>query len=165
MRLLLFALVMLMPIGAWAQDYSEDYSKIIRVDSKDEAVWIFDTNADDILGDGTMSYDPTNNVLTLKGINLSCTTEDASFLTCVDYSNELNSPKIRLIGDNTITLGNNASFFNGYAITFMTGEGNSGSLTINLQNGWNGMLFKDDYQEIIPTYNDGLAYDSNSSKI
>ena len=100
--LVLFTLL-LMPLGAWAQD--EDYSKTIYVDSKGETVYITSDNAADILGDGgSMSYDADNNVLTLDNVNLSCTTTDAIFISCVDWSQDLNTLTIHLVGNNTITL-------------------------------------------------------------
>ena len=130
-QLSVLLIILLMPIGAWAQDdYSEDYTKIITVDSKDESVWIVDTNADNILGDGTISYNATNNVLTLNNINLACTKTDATFISCVDYSQALNTLTVHLVGSNTITLGNNAGFFYGSALTFTTDDNYPGSLTI-----------------------------------
>ena len=153
------------PLGAWAQD--EDYSKTIRVDSKDETIWITSDNAKDILGDGKMSYDATNNVLTLNGIDLACTATDAVFISCVDWSQNLNTLTIHLIGNNTITLGNNAGFFYGSALTF-TADNSSASLSIVKQSGWNGVLFQNSESgdpAITPTYNNDLAFHPNTSEI
>ena len=162
-QLSVLLIILLMPIGAWAQDdYSEDYSKIITVDSKDESVWIVDTNADNILGDGTISYDATNNVLTLNNINLACTKTDATFISCVDYSQALNTLTVHLVGSNTITLGNNAGFFYGSALTFITDDNYPGSLTITKEDGWSGKLFENSANgdpTITPTFNNHLYLD------
>ena len=154
-----------MPIGAWAQD--EDYSKTIYVDSKGETIWITSDNAEDILGDGgSMSYDADNNVLTLDNVELSCTTSDAIFISCVDFDNQvINTLTINLVGSNTITLGNNAGFFYGSALTFITDENYTGSLTIIKESGWNGKLFENSASgdpTITPTYNNHLYEDYNN---
>ena len=162
-QLSVLLIILLMPIGAWAQDdYSEDYSIIITIDSKDESVWIVDTNADNILGDGTISYDATNNVLTLNNINLACTKTDATFISCVDYSQALNTLTVHLVGSNTITLGNNAGFFYGSALTFTTDDNYPGSLTITKEDGWSGKLFENSANgdpTITPTFNNHLYLD------
>ena len=150
-----------MPLGAWAQD--EDYSKTIYVDSKGETVYITSDNAADILGDGgSMSYDADNNVLTLDNVNLSCTTTDAIFISCVDWSQDLNTLTIHLVGNNTITLGNNSGFFYGSALTFTTDDNYPGFLTITKEDGWSGKLFENSASgdpTITPSFNNHLYID------
>ena len=54
------------------------------------------TNCADILGDGTMSYDPTTNVLTMNNVSIS---DDTNPITIISNINDL---EINLIGTNDI---------------------------------------------------------------
>ena len=61
---------------------------------------VTDKNKDNVMGDGTVSFDPETNTLTLNGANIE-TTEDIGLLaTTADL-------KVNLIGENTITTGDN----------------------------------------------------------
>lgn len=60
--LLAFCLAVgLIPVTAFAADYSVTINGIV----------ITDSNANDVLGDGTVSYDADTNTLTLNGANLT----------------------------------------------------------------------------------------------
>ena len=168
--LALFTLFFALPQTAWAQ---EDYSKVISIDSSNEGIWILSTNASDILGDldgdkATMSYDADNNILTLNGINLSCSGDEvgqnwSSFISCVDFNNDLNHLIVNLVGQNVLQVDAWGRFFNGTSLTFITDTNNPGSLTINTPDGWNGNMFVDYSDPITPTYNNGLSLTKNGN--
>ena len=134
--LLAFLAMLFLPIGAWADSYFG-----INIDTSDDGIWVTDANASNILGDGTMSYDITNNILTLNGINLSFTSDVSydAFIALVDQDHP--TLTVRLVGDNTLTLGDRACFFNGWGITFTTDASEPGTLTINTGDNWGGALF------------------------
>ena len=146
-----------MPLGAWADSY-------FAINTSTGSYWVTDENATNILGDGKMSYDITNNVLTLDGIDLAFTSDYFSdaFIAMVDPDHP--SIMVHLIGHNTLTLGDKASVFNGTSITF-TAENADASLTIDTEDGWAGGLFLDSQSAITPTYRDNLGYYSSSSEI
>lgn len=146
-----------MPLGAWADSY-------FAINTSTGSHWVTDENATNILGDGKMSYDITNNVLTLDGIDLAFTSDYFSdaFIAMVDPDHP--SITVHLIGLNTLTLGDKASVFNGTSITF-TAENADASLTIDTEDGWAGGLFLDSQSAITPTYRDNLGYYSSSSEI
>ena len=159
--LVLFTLL-LMPLGAWADyelaiQYGTDESNYHSVSVPNDAT--------DVLGDGTITYDSDTHVLTLNGVNVTCSYNSYSFIVNGGYWDAEQELTVRLVGSNTITLGNGSSFYDGKGITFITGEGNSGSLTIVKESGWNGILFKDGSTEITPTCEDGLTYNSSTSEI
>ena len=124
-----------------------------------------DANASNILGDGTMSYNVTNNILTLNGINLSFTSDYFSdaFIAMVDEDHP--TLTVHLVGDNTLTLGDKACFFNGWGITFTTDTSEPGTLTINTGDNWGGALFIDNpsHDPINATYNNGLSLSQNGN--
>lgn len=124
-----------------------------------------DYPVDDILGDGTMSYDVANNILTLNGINLALSGEyaDAAFISCNDDDKPV--PKVKLVGNNTLTLGDNyASFFDGSSLSFITDANNPGSLTINTPSGYpEAHLFVDISDPITPTYSNDLSLTKNGN--
>ena len=154
--LVLFALI-LMPIGAWGDGY------FVINTTPGGGTWVSDTSGDeynvnDILGDGTMSYDVRNNVLTLNGIDLTLSDNDgAGFIAMVDA--DYQSLTIQLIGENHLTLENYAHFFYGSNITFTTNALDPGSLTITTSNNWTGNLFVGYYSDenINVSYNDNLC--------
>lgn len=160
--LVLFAL-MLMPIGVWADSY---FAINYTVDNSLKQTWVSDedNNLEDILGDGTMSYDATNNILTFNGIDLELSPDDTrwDFISCQD-TDDHPSLTIRLVGTNNVTLGdNNPGFFYGKDLTFITDTEDPGSLTINIQSGWAGNLFENSFSgdpTINPTYNNHLYLD------
>lgn len=162
---LLFALLLL-PLGAWADSYFG-----INIDASEDGIWVTDQNAANILGDGTMSYDVTNNILTLNGINLSFTSDYFSdaFIAMVDEDHP--TLTVRLVGANTLTLGDKACFFNGWGITFTTDTSNPGTLTINTAGNnntgenWGGALFIDNptHDPMNATYNNGLGLTQNGN--
>ncbi len=157
----LFAML-LMPLSAWAQD--ESYFGI-NIDTSEDGIWVTDANASNILGDGTMSYNVTNNILTLNGINLSFTSDYFSdaFIAMVDTDHP--TLTVRLVGDNTLTIGDKACVFNGWGITFTTDASNPGTLTINTGDNWGGALFIDNpsHDPINATYNNGLSLSQNGN--
>ena len=167
---LLLTLLLALPLSAWGQD---DYSKVISIDSSDEGIWILSTNASDILGnldgdDATMSYDAENNILTLNGINLSCSGDNvgqtwSSFISCVDYNNNLNHLIVKLVGQNVLQVDAWGRFFNGTSLKFITDDNNPGSLTIYTPNGWNGNMFVDYSDPISPTYENELSLTKNGN--
>ena len=167
---LLLTLLLALPQTAWGQD---DYSKVISIDSSDEGIWILSTNASDILGnldgdDATMSYDAENNILTLNGINLSCSGDNvgqtwSSFISCVDYNNNLNHLIVKLVGQNVLQVDAWGRFFNGTSLKFITDDNNPGSLTIYTPNGWNGNMFVDYSDPISPTYENELSLTKNGN--
>ena len=151
---------MFLPIGAWADSYFG-----INIDTRDDGIWVTDANASNILGDGTMSYDITNNILTLNGIDLSFTSDvsNTAFLALVDQDHP--TITVRLVGDNTLALGNKACFFNGWGITFTTDASEPGTLTINPGDNWGGALFiyNPTSQSMNATYNNGLGLSQNGN--
>ena len=159
--LVLFVLVF-MPIGAWA-----DYELAIQYGTSDKNFHSVSVpyDATDVLGDGTITYDVNTHILTLNGANVTCSYDNYPFIVNNGYWDAEQELTVRLVGSNTITLGNGSSFYEGKGITFMTGEGNSGSLTIIKETGWNGKLFTDGANEITPTYEDDLAYYPSTSEI
>ena len=68
----------------------ERYDLVVLGDS------VTSTNCADILGDGTMSYDPTTNVLTMNNVSIS---DDTNPITIISNINDL---EINLIGTNDI---------------------------------------------------------------
>ena len=152
----------LLPIGAWGQD--EDYSIVINLGTDDDFSQIFITsdNANDILGDGgTMKYNAEKKVLTLEGANLTCSMADFAIIDHREYWSYDRVITVHLIGDNTITLGNDSRVFDGTSITF-TAEDENSWLTIKTQDGWTGHLFDDGSgTEISATYNDHLFLDDD----
>ena len=142
----LFA-ILIMPLGAWGDSYFA-----INTTPKG-GTWVSDTPGDDynvnnILGDGTMSYDVENNVLTLNGINLTLSDDSgAGFIAMVDEDHQ--SLTVQLIGENHLTLEDHAYLFYGTNITFTTSTSSPGSLTITTSNNWTGNLF-------VSSNNDGL---------
>ena len=152
--------MLLMPFSAWADSYFG-----INIDTSDEGIWVTDANASNILGDGTMSYDVTNNILTLNGIDLSFTSDVSydAFIAMVDTDHP--TLTVRLVGDNILTLGEKACVFNGWGITFTTDTSNPGTLTINTGDNWGGALFIDNpsHDPITPTYNSGLSLTQNGN--
>ena len=164
----LFAML-LMPFSAWAEGYF-----VINV-TPGGGKWVSDTDNDeyhyyytDLFGDGTASYDPTNNILTLNGINLALSGEsqDASFISCNDEDHP--ALTVKLLGNNVLTLGDNyANFFYGEALTFITDATNPGSLTINTPSGYTNDLFENssngESSTITPTYNNGLGLTQNGN--
>lgn len=153
--LVLFALL-LMSTGAWAQD------SYFAINTSTGSYWVTDENANNIMGDGKMSYDITNNVLTLDGIELAFTSDNFTdaFIAMVDEDHP--SITVRLVGSNTLTLGDKASVFNGTSITF-TAEDTNASLTIDTATGWTGALFLDNQSSnpISATYNSHLFLEKN----
>ena len=156
--LVLFALVF-MPLGAWA-DYYDIAIKYGTEDSNFHSVLVTE-NPTDILGDGTMSYDQKNNILTLNGVNLACSYGGASFIEHCGYWSSERFLTVRLVGSNTVTLGDNSYFFDGTGISFIAADDNA-SLSIVTQEGRNLELFSDG---ITPTYNDNLSFFPNTSEI
>ncbi|MBO4719227.1 MAG: dockerin type I repeat-containing protein [Prevotella sp.] len=151
-----------MPIGAWA-----DYELAIQYGTEESNYHSVKVpeNTTDVLGDGTITYDDNTHVLTLNGANVTCSYNSYPFIVNNGYWDAEQELTVRLVGSNTITLGDGSSFYEGKGITFMTGEGNSGSLTIIKETGWNGKLFTDGTEEITPTYEDDLAYYPSTSEI
>ena len=158
LSLALFALIF-MPIGAWA-DYYDIAIQYGTEESNFHSILVTENPAD-ILGDGTMSYDQENNILTLNGVNLTCSYEGASFIYHDGYWSYERVLTVRLVGSNTVTLGDNSYFFDGTGISFIADDDNA-SLNIVTQEGRNLDLFSDG---ITPTYNDNLSFFPNTSEI
>ncbi|MBO7130360.1 MAG: Ig-like domain-containing protein [Prevotella sp.] len=164
-RILLALLAMMfLPIGAWGQ---ESY---FGINTSSGNTYVTDENAANIWGDGTMSYDIDNKILTLNGIDLTSTSNYFSdaFIAMVDNSKTLT---IRLLGTNSVSLGDKASFFYGTSITFTTDTSNPGTLTINTVGSnntgedWGGVLFLNyqTSQSMNATYNNGLSLTQNGN--
>ncbi|MBQ9357456.1 MAG: hypothetical protein IJT98_09240, partial [Prevotella sp.] len=165
-HLLVLFTFMSVPIVGWADYYdiaiqygtdeSNFHSVLVTADPND-----IGGNPTDILGDGTMSYDQESNVLTLSGVNLTCSYESSAFI----YHNGLMDSEqvvtVRLVGSNTVTLGNYSYFFEGKQITF-TAADNTASLNIITQEGREIDLFPDG---VTTTYNDNLAFFPSTSEI
>lgn len=155
----LFAML-LMPLSAWADSY-------FGINTTSGSYWVTDETATDVLGDGShkITYDATNNVLTLNGINLSFTSNVSydAFIAMVDQDHP--TLTVHLVGDNTLTLGDKACFFNGWGITFTTDTSNPGTLTINSGDNWGGALFiyNPTSQSMNATYNNGLELIQNGN--
>ena len=153
--LALFA-IFIMPIGAWGDSYFSINT------TPGGGKWVSDTPGDDynvnnILGDGTMSYDVENNVLTLNGINLTLSDDyGAGFIAMVD--GDYQSLTVQLIGENHLTLEDHAYLFYGTNITFTTSASDPGSLTITTSNNWTGNLFVGYFgdEQFNVYYNDNL---------
>ena len=158
LTLVLFALI-LMPMGAWA-DYYDIAIQYGTEESNFHSVLVTE-NPTDILGDGTMSYDQDNNILTLDRVNVTCTYGSASFIEHCGYWSSERVLTVRLVGSNTVTLGDNSYFFDGTGISFIAADDNA-SLSIVTQEGRNLDLFPDG---IIPTYNNNLSFFPNTSEI
>ena len=138
--LALFTLFFALPQTAWGDGY------FVINTTPGGSRWVSDTagedyNVDNILGDGTMSYDVANNILTLNNINLALTggNSDAYFIQCNDADHL--SLTVRLIGENTLTLGDSNGFFYGANVSFITDASSPGSLTITTTN-WAGTIYK-----------------------
>ena len=138
--LALFTLFFALPQTAWGDGY------FVINTTPGGSKWVSDTagedyNVDNILGDGTMSYDVANNILTLNNINLALTggNSDAYFIQCNDADHL--SLTVRLIGENTLTLGDSNGFFYGANVSFITDASSPGSLTITTTN-WAGTIYK-----------------------
>lgn len=129
-KLVLLALVMLTPFTAWADYY--DIAIQYGTEESDFHSVLVTENPNDILGDGTMSYDQVNNVLTLNGVNLTCSYGSAAFIYHDGFMDSEQVVTVHLVGSNTVTLGNNSYFFEGKQITF-TAADNNASLTIVTQ--------------------------------
>lgn len=165
---MLLTLLLALPQTAWGDSYfTINYG---TAETSLNQVWVSDENNNlgNILGDGKMSYDKTNNVLTLNGIDLELSPDDTGWdlISCQD-TNDHPSLTIKLAGTNKVTLGNhNPGFFYGKELTFITDTGNPGSLTITTQSGWEGKLFENSFSgdpTINPTYNNGLSLTQNGS--
>lgn len=166
---LLLSLLLALPQTAWGDSYfTINYG---TAETSLNQVWVSDENNNlgNILGDGKMSYDKTNNVLTLDGIDLELSPDDTGWdlISCQD-TNDHPSLTIRLVGTNKVTLGaeKNPGFFYGKELTFITDAGNPGSLTINTQSGWEGDLFENSFNgspTITPTYSNGLSLTQDGS--
>ena len=157
----LFALL-LVPIGAWA-----DYELTIQYGTEEgnfHSVSVPES-ATDVLGDGTITYDVDSHVLTFNGANLTCSYNSSTFIVNGGYWDAEQELTVRLVGSNTITLGNGSSFYDGKGITFATDESNPGSLQIIKESGWDGILFKNSSTEITPICEDYLAYYASTSEI
>lgn len=160
--LLAFLAMFFLPLSAWAQD--ESY---FGINTNSGSYWVTDETATDVLGDGShkITYDATNNVLTLNGIDLSFTSDVSytAFLALVDQDHP--TITVRLVGDNTLALGNKACFFNGWGITFTTDASEPGTLTINPGDNWGGALFiyNPTSQSMNATYNNGLGLSQNGN--
>ena len=152
--------MLLMPFSAWADSY-------FGINTTSGSYWVTDETATDVLGDGShkITYDATNNVLTLNGIDLSFTSDVSytAFLALVDQDHP--TITVRLVGDNTLALGNKACFFNGWGITFTTDASEPGTLTINPGDNWGGALFiyNPTSQSMNATYNNGLELIQNGN--
>ncbi|MBQ9703167.1 MAG: hypothetical protein IJV68_01335 [Clostridia bacterium] len=77
------------------------YNLVIYKDTGDDAesYLITGDNCDDVFGDGTVSFDPETNTLTLNGYVYN-STDINPFIYCTDDIDELN---ILLVGENTVT--------------------------------------------------------------
>lgn len=157
---MLLTLLLALPQTAWGDSYfTINYS---TAGNPLNQVWVSDDNLSDVLGDGTMSYDKTNNVLTLNGIDLELSPDDTGWdlISCQD-TNDHPSLTIKLAGTNKVTLGNhNPGFFYGKELTFIIDAGNPGSLTISTQDEWGGNLFENSFSggpTIDPTYSNDLS--------
>lgn len=164
--LALFTLFFALPQTAWGDD------SYFGINTNSGSYWVTNENANDILGDldegSTMSYDVDNNILTLNGIDLSCSGDHGSqvwnsFISCVDWSEDLNHIIVRLVGQNYLQVDDLGRFFDGAGITFVTDEANPGSLTINTPEGWNGNMFVNYSDPITPTYSNGLGLTKNGN--
>ena len=157
-RILLALLAILfLPIGAWAD---------FGINTNSGSHWVTGEN-NDVLEDGNhkITYDATNNVLTLNGIDLSFTSDVSytAFIAMVDTDQP--NITVRLVGNNTLTLGDKACFFNGWGITFTTDASEPGTLTINPGDNWGGALFiyNPTSQSMNATYNNGLELIQNGN--
>ena len=65
-QLVLLTAILLVPLGAWGQDSYFGINTTNTANNKAQPYWVTDGNYNDIMGDGKMSYDIDNNVLTLK---------------------------------------------------------------------------------------------------
>ena len=157
----LFTLIFALPSSAWGQ------SSYFGINTNSGSHWVTDNTANDVLEDGSrkINYDVDNNILTLNGIDLAFTSDISydAFIAMVDQDHP--TLTVRLVGDNTVTLGNKACFFNGWGITFTTDASNPGSLTINTGDNWSGALFIDNptSQSMNATYSNGLSLTKNGN--
>ena len=83
-------------------------------------------NADDVLGDGTVSYDIISKVLTLNSANIIFTVDEENHMPDGIRNEGIDNLKIELIGQNTITAGDK-----GILINYPTEITGSGSLEID----------------------------------
>lgn len=153
--------MLLMPFSAWASYFG--------INTTSGSYWVSDDTAADVLGNGSheITYDVTNNILTLNDIDLefiSSVSYDA-FIAMVDTDHP--TLTVHLVGDNTLTLGDKACFFNGWGITFTTDTSNPGTLTINSGDNWGGALFVYNPDPastpLNATYNNGLGLTQNGN--
>lgn len=159
--LLLLLAMMFLPIGAWAED------SYFGINTSSGSHWVTDETAADVLEDGShkITYDIANNILTLNGIDLTFTSDvsNDAFIALVDTDHP--TLTVRLVGDNTLTIGDKACVFNGWGITFTTDTSNPGTLTINTGDNWGGALFIDNptSEPMNATYNNGLSLTQNGN--
>ena len=158
-QFLVLSALVFMPLGAWA-DYFDIAIQYGTEESNFHSVLVTE-DPTDILGDGTMSYDQDNNILTLNGVNLTCSYGGAAFIVHNGFMDSEQVVTVRLVGSNTITLGNDSYFYDGIGITFIAADNNA-SLKIITQDGRTKGIFSD---RATPTYSDDLAYYFSSSEI
>ena len=90
---------------------------------------VSDENADDVLGDGTVSYDPAANTLTLNGANITTAYEDEFGDQYGIYAES--SLNLNLAGENTVTLtASGTEYYAGIWIDEALNISGGGSLTV-----------------------------------
>lgn len=123
---------------AYDQDNITDYKylkfeKIVTTDYKIRVsgVQVTSENAEDILGDGKVSYDAVNNILTLDNANISGSWSGDYTSSAAIYGADILT--INLIGNNTVTnIGNGSNVFGIYVYRSLTITG-SGTLTVSTE--------------------------------
>lgn len=165
-QFLILSALLLMPQEIWADywdiavqygtDVNNFHSTLVTTSPNE-----YGGTPNDIWDDGTMSYDQENNVLTLNGVNLECSYNDASFIEHNGFMDAEQVVTVRLVGSNTITLGNYSYFYDGIGITFTAADKNA-SLNIVTKDGRTLGIFPD---RATPTYSDNLAFYSSTSEI
>ncbi len=106
--------------NATAEQVGDAWYIVVTLTQNGWPIWVAGTmitadNCADVLGDGTVSYDPENNVLTLE--NAVIETENFDGI----YSEQ--SLTIRLVGANVIRTNDNGIYFDGATDAVITGTG------------------------------------------
>lgn len=118
-------------------------------------------NKGDVLGDGTVSYEPSTNTLTLNGANI--TTHNVNGSLCGIYTGGDNAATIKLIGENTINGSGDShpSIFGIRSSENLTITG-TGSLEINVENTESGEVQNNPMAYGISCYNSILTVESGT---
>ena len=122
--LMLLLALLLMPVGMWAENYGLTVA----------GIEVTDANAANVLGDdlseegseATVSFDTKTNTLTLNRAQIDM----SNILDQYAIASSIDNLKVKLLGYNTITIGDGSDWPNAFAYT---GEGETAQLTFETE--------------------------------